>query len=68
MVSTNFIFNLNRPKIYDLKIVDIFLYPLFLIVLIIFKILDCKLLNNLEAVGHQVGDLECFTYEKKKIF
>lgn len=66
MVSTNFIFNLNRPKIYYLKIVDIFLYPLFLIVLIIFKILDCKLLNNLDAVGHQVGDLECFTYEKKK--
>ena len=42
------------------RLINIFLFP-------IFKILKIKLLKSpMEAVGHQIHDIECFFYEKKK--
>ncbi len=42
------------------RIINFFLFP-------IFKILNIKLLKSpIEAIGHQIYDLECFFYEKKK--
>lgn len=51
---------LRYPALLIFWILNKFIY-------VIFKVFKIKLLNSpLEAIGHQIFDLECFFYEKKK--
>lgn len=47
-------------------IIDIFTYICFFITYIIFKLFNLRFISSpLEALGHQIIDLECFMYEYK---